>query len=116
MIVDDEAAILDIWGQIFTRLGHVPTCVQDGFAAIEALQQRPFDVLITDLRMPGMSGFELLENIRADAVFKELKIYVCSGFVDVPDQLDGLRVRRIIEKPFRVSDELRYFRETLSDS
>lgn len=116
LIAEDEAAILGIWEHIFTRLGHLPTGVRDGAAALKALQEGPFDVLITDLRMPGMSGFELLEIVQADPSLNGMELFVCSGFVDDPDQLDGLRVRRVIEKPFRVSEELRYFREALSGS
>lgn len=116
LIAEDEAAILSIWEQIFTRLGHLPVGVPDGAAALKALQDGPFDILITDLRMPVMSGFELLEIVNADPSLSEMQLFICSGFVDDPGQLDGLRVRRVIEKPFRVSDELRYFREVLSGS
>lgn len=116
LIAEDEGAILRLWEQIFTRLGHLPTCVTDGAAALKALQEQPFDVLVTDLRMPVMSGFELLETVRKDPALREIETYVCSGFVDDPDQLDGFRVRRIIDKPFRVSEELAYFREALSKS
>jgi two-component system cell cycle response regulator CpdR len=115
LIVEDEAPILAIWERIFTRLGHEPMGATDGVAALQALRDGPFDILITDLRMPRMSGFELLEIVQDDPTLQGMETFVCSGFVDDRAQLDGLRVRRVIAKPFRVAEELKYFREVLAD-
>ena len=114
LIAEDEDAIRRVWETIFTRLGHSPRGVSDGVAALKALEEEPFDVLVTDLKMPNMSGLELLEIIETNPSFEGLATYVCSGFVDDPAVFHGLRVRGMIRKPFKVSEILKYFREELS--
>ena len=61
LVVDDDQAFLDLMVHHLRRKGHNVACASDGKQALHALQSGgPFDVLVTDLMMPGMSGLELL--------------------------------------------------------
>jgi two-component system cell cycle response regulator CpdR len=113
LIVEDEDGLRAIWQQIFRRLGHKTGTASDGAEGLAALEAGEFDVLLTDLRMPGMSGLELLAAVEAQDRFSTLEIFVCSGFVENHrDQILARRgVRRVIDKPFRVSEMVKYFRD-----
>ncbi|WP_213804441.1 response regulator [Granulicella sp. dw_53] len=64
LIVDDEPATRKLLSQIFTELGHNVRCAEDGFSALEMIREFTPDIILSDLNMPGMSGFELLSVIR----------------------------------------------------
>jgi CheY-like chemotaxis protein len=64
LIVDDEPATLILLSQIFGRMGYSVSTAHDGFAALGVMRQRMPDILLSDLNMPGMSGFELLSVVR----------------------------------------------------
>ena len=64
LIVDDEPSTRTLLSQIFRELGHFVRCAEDGFSALEEIRAEVPDVLLSDLNMPGMSGFELLSVVR----------------------------------------------------
>jgi CheY-like chemotaxis protein len=64
LIVDDESAVRSILAEIFVRMGHSVRSANDGFSALAEIRERVPDVVLSDLNMPGMSGFELLSVIR----------------------------------------------------
>jgi CheY-like chemotaxis protein len=64
LIVDDEPVTRTLLTQIFSNLGHHVKTAEDGFSALEQIREEVPDVLLSDLNMPGMSGFELLSVVR----------------------------------------------------
>lgn len=64
LIVDDEPTLRTLLSQIFIRMGHPVRIAEDGFAALEEIRTDQPDIILSDLNMPGMSGFELLSVIR----------------------------------------------------
>ncbi|GIW01162.1 response regulator [Roseiflexus sp.] len=64
LVVDDEEAVRALLARLLTDLGHRPTTVASGEAAFEIIAQRSFDLILTDIKMPGMTGFELYQHIR----------------------------------------------------
>jgi len=64
LIVEDEPLIRSTLTAIFVQLGHDVDCAEDGFSALEKIRQRKPDIILSDLNMPGMSGFELLSVVR----------------------------------------------------
>ena len=64
LIVDDEPVTRTLLTQIFSNLGHEVKTAEDGFSALEQIREDVPDVLLSDLNMPGMSGFELLSVVR----------------------------------------------------
>ena len=64
LIVDDEPLTRTLLTQIFSDLGHEVNTAEDGFSALEQMREDVPDVLLSDLNMPGMSGFELLSVVR----------------------------------------------------
>jgi CheY-like chemotaxis protein len=64
LIVDDNVSLRSSLTQIFTTLGHAVRCAEDGFSALVEIRLKLPDILLSDLNMPGMSGFELLSVVR----------------------------------------------------
>src|SRR5271154_6961265 len=64
LIVDDDDALRTSLSSIFTTFGHTVRSAEDGFSALVEIRRSIPDVLISDLNMPGMSGFELLSVVR----------------------------------------------------
>ena len=64
LVVEDEAALRTSLSQIFGAIGHRVRCAEDGFSALSELGLEVPDVILSDLNMPGMSGFELLSVVR----------------------------------------------------
>jgi EAL domain-containing protein (putative c-di-GMP-specific phosphodiesterase class I) len=64
LIVDDEEAILRVHARVLSTAGYQVETAADGLAAERALKQTPFDVILSDIDMPGMNGIALLERVR----------------------------------------------------
>src|SRR5580658_684157 len=64
LIVDDDDALRTSLSSIFTTFGHTVRSAEDGFSALVEIRRSIPDVLLSDLNMPGMSGFELLSVFR----------------------------------------------------
>jgi CheY-like chemotaxis protein len=64
LVVDDEALIRKSLSLIFTAFGHSVRTAEDGFSALVEMRKEIPDILLSDLNMPGMSGFELLSVVR----------------------------------------------------
>jgi CheY-like chemotaxis protein len=64
LIVDDEPTTRKLMSQVFHQMGHTVRAAEDGFAALTEIREDLPDVVLSDLNMPGMSGFELLSVVR----------------------------------------------------
>ena len=64
LIADDEEPDLRLMEAILERAGHEVRLVEDGEAALKACRADPFDVVVTDLQMPNVHGFELITALR----------------------------------------------------
>ena len=64
LLVDDEPSIRRVLSAVLTQMGHEVRSAEDGFAALKEMHEWMPDILLSDLNMPGMSGFELLSVVR----------------------------------------------------
>lgn len=65
LVVDDQPRVCDSLAAMASALGHSVTKASDGVSALDMVIDRPFDVVVTDLTMPGMDGIELARGVRA---------------------------------------------------
>jgi CheY-like chemotaxis protein len=100
LLADDDAATRDLVQRALSLDGHDVAVTQDGAEALEQLQAARFDVLITDVQMPGLDGVALVE--KGLACQPQLRVVLMSGFADEIDRAAPLkpRIARIISKPF----------------
>ncbi len=64
LLVDDEPSLRRVLAAVLTELGHEVRTAEDGFTALKQMHDWTPDILLSDLNMPGMSGFELLSVVR----------------------------------------------------
>jgi two-component system NtrC family sensor kinase len=64
LVVDDEEPVANLLARLLRELGHQPIVVGSGAEALERLAREPFDLILSDVKMPGMSGFELHQTIK----------------------------------------------------
>jgi len=106
LIVDDEVAIGTLLVRSLAREGLVAESETDPEVALERLKEHPFDVLITDLRMPRIDGLEVLR--RAHAVRPGCEVVLITGHATVETAREALKRGAVdyITKPFSISKEL----------
>ena len=82
LVVDDEEIARRNLSHVLSREGYDVDCAQDGAAALALLAEKEYQLVLTDLRMPGIDGFEMIRRLRADPQLQELDIVVVSGLAD----------------------------------
>ncbi len=106
LIADDESNLRKVLGALLQRDGHRTIAVADGEAALEAIREGGIDILITDLKMPGMSGLELLQAVQPIDPDLPVIVITAHGSVDTAVQALKSGAFDYITKPFD-KDELR---------
>jgi YesN/AraC family two-component response regulator len=102
LIVDDEQLVRKMMREVLLREGYGTVReAPDGEVALAKLQKERFDVVITDIRMPNMSGIELMIEIKKR--FPRIAVIVMTGFGDVhtPDEAKELGADEYVTKPIR---------------
>ena len=64
LVIDDEKGILTVIREILTKCGHRVEIAQDGYEGIQKFDDDNFDIVITDMRMPGLDGESVVKHIR----------------------------------------------------
>ena len=82
LLVDDDELILSTFGMFFDSIGWHYELVSDGEEGLTVASAKDFDVVITDLMMPGMSGLELMEKLRIQKPSQAVMVITGSGSVD----------------------------------
>jgi PleD family two-component response regulator len=92
LVVDDSAVVRAVVASCLKRAGYEVAMADGGAAALKLLGATTFDVVITDLNMPGMNGIEMLRRIRVSAQSPEVIIQTGSGARDVECAVEALRL------------------------
>lgn len=90
LVADDEAPIRTTLGDLLRRRGYEVTTAENGEAALALLHQRPFDLLLLDLKMPGLSGIDVAR--RGAELYPDAKIIILTGHGSLDTALDGLHL------------------------
>jgi len=103
-VVDDEALMRDSIASVLARQGHRVETFGDPLDALEAARGGAFDVIVTDLKMPGMDGVELLRSLRAAGC--EAAVIVMTAFGTVSSAVEAMKLGAFdyIEKPFQADE------------
>ena len=116
LVVDDETALRDALLRFLDRRGIRGEGVSDGREALRVLQQRRFDVIISDVRMPGMSGREFLERLQRDRPDLVPRVVFSTGDTFAPDTAALLKESGVptVTKPFDFAILERVIREVVA--
>jgi DNA-binding NtrC family response regulator len=111
LIVDDDHRLLRLCEVYLQRVGFEVVACAEGNVAIDAARERRFDLLLTDLRMPGMTGTQLIETILE--IQPQILVVVMSGSTSMDgDAANGIAADYpFINKPFALSNLEELIRE-----
>ena len=103
-IVEDEKPISDLLRMSLTKAGYECTCAYDGLEAADVLENERFDLILLDVMLPGVDGFELMEYIST----LEMPVIFITAKNVVEDRVKGLRMgaEDYIVKPFEIIELL----------
>ncbi|HAO22690.1 MAG TPA: two-component system response regulator [Desulfobacteraceae bacterium] len=89
MLVDDEKRFLSTTQKLLERKGYDVTTAASGLEALEHLRQKDVDVVILDVKMPGMDGLETLKVIKTE--YPLIEVIMLTGHATVESAVDGLK-------------------------
>ncbi|HEX8255746.1 MAG TPA: response regulator [Thermoanaerobaculia bacterium] len=101
LVVDDDETIRSLISRLLARRGLAPDTAVNGEHALEKLRVSDYAVVLLDLMMPRVDGFEVLKRMRAERMFLPVIVISAVGEKSAPD-LDPFLVTAIIRKPFNI--------------
>ena len=116
LVVDDEPDVRLLIRIILEREGHQVSEAADGAEAIELTDRIDPDLILLDIRMPGVDGWEVLERLKADGRLSKTAVIMISAHTTptVAQQALELGCRAFITKPFRAQDVTATINDVLS--
>jgi len=102
LVVEDERDIAALVAYHLTREGHRVRTAEDGFEALEALETERPELIVLDLNLPGLSGYEVLEELRRQPETAEIPVVVLTARREEADRVMGLSLGAddYVTKPF----------------
>jgi len=113
LIVEDEASLREITAERLSEHGYLVTQADTGETACSLLADFAFDIVITDLRLPGMDGMAVIEKARE--LYSEIIAVVVTGYGTVPDAVAAIKrgASDFVTKPFQFDHLLHILASTL---
>ncbi|MBN1130331.1 MAG: response regulator [Chitinispirillaceae bacterium] len=104
LIVDDEPSICDILEKFLKKKGYEVSQASDGRKAMALVENNAIDLVVSDIKMPGMSGVELLQKIREKG--KTMPVLITTGFPTLDTAIDALKLGAYdyLTKPFHLEE------------
>jgi len=114
LVIDDEPQIRDLFQSSLSTEGYEVRVANDGFAALAQMRRALPDLIITDLKMPNMSGFEFLSVVHRR--FPQIPTIAISGEFQLAVEPLGVLADAFLAKPFRFEELLAKVAELLRDA
>jgi diguanylate cyclase (GGDEF)-like protein len=108
LIVDDIADNLEILGALLTFDGYNVQTAQGGVAALKRVQESPPDLILMDILMPDMDGYEVCTQLKAEETTRDIPVVFVSSMTDIDSKVKGFKVGGVdyINKPFQHAEIL----------
>ncbi len=116
LIIDDDDLVRKSVSNILIKAGYEVAVAQDSFEAITEIKRQNFDLIVSDIRMPGKNGVETVRDIRKivkQHSDRDLPIIFITGYADTSEELDAELLGEVILKPFDLEHLLITIREYL---
>lgn len=106
LAVDDSPANLQLLGDMLRQQGYKVRPVPSGPLALQAARQKPPDLVLLDINMPGMNGYQVCEQLKADAALKDIPVIFISALDEVMDKVQAFSVGGVdyVTKPFQFEE------------
>jgi DNA-binding NtrC family response regulator len=114
LLIDDEAIALANLSHVFEKEGYQVTACQDGESGLAEMQKQEFDLVLTDLKMPGIDGMDVLRHIRETT--PEIPVIMITGHASLDSAVDAMKAGayHYISKPFRLDEAREVVRGALN--
>jgi putative two-component system response regulator len=108
LVVDDEPAVVTLLKRILLAEGYVVTVAVDGLEALQAIATRPPDVVLLDVRLPGLDGIEVCRRLKCATATRLLPVILMTGLTERQQRIEGLRAGAddFLRKPIDVEELL----------
>ena len=114
MIVDDEPPIVQVVGDLLKSKGYKVIGVMSGKEAMEKLKESQPDLILLDIMMPGMDGWDVVEKIKANKNLEKIPIIFLTAKVDAVSRgMGSLASADYITKPFDNNDLIRRIKKVI---
>jgi CheY-like chemotaxis protein len=110
LIVDDETALCHMLSEMLAEEGYRLLEASSGTLALDILKSTDVDLIISDIEMPGMTGFDLLKQV--NELYPKIKIQLVSGYSDQVENGNVLH-KKILYKPYSQFDMIERVRDML---
>lgn len=106
LIVDDEENVSKLLSKLFIKEGYTTHTAANGYEALKVIDSKEIDVVITDIKMPGISGIELLKKI--SEIDSSIGVIMITAFATLDTAIEALRMgaKDYITKPFDLEEVL----------
>jgi two-component system sensor histidine kinase/response regulator len=106
LVVDDTAANLDVLVEMLEEQGYRVRPVPSGFLALQSARVQPPDLILLDISMPEMDGYEVCKHLKADENLKDIPVIFISALHDTMDKVQGFDAGAVdyITKPFQFEE------------
>lgn len=103
LVVDDSPESREILSMLCEKIGHDPTAVESGEEALEIARREDFDVIILDIMMPGIDGYEVLTRLKKDPLTRHIPVLMLSGFTELDSIVRCIQLgaEDYLPKPFK---------------
>jgi signal transduction histidine kinase/ActR/RegA family two-component response regulator len=114
LIIEDEPEVQSVLADMLREAGYIVTVAKDGTNGLDRCEEEPIDIVLSDISMPGLSGWEVAARLRAR--FPTVPIGFVTGWGDQldPERLARTGVSFVIAKPFQTLDVLRHVAQALT--
>ncbi len=116
LIAEDEADLTELYQDAFSAAGFDVTVSTSGAGAASRVQSEEFDVILSDLNMPGVNGLDLIKIARQSALNKKTLIVLVSGEVDVEATALAMKsgIKDVFVKPVKTSQIIERIQQRLA--
>jgi DNA-binding response OmpR family regulator len=103
LVVDDEPDVCEVLRLLLAKAGHAVRVVSSGMDCLVQAQREPPDLILLDIMMPEMDGWETLKLLRLDETTRGIPVVIVSARVEPKDKIRGLQEGAVdyVTKPFR---------------
>lgn len=115
LVVDDEDALRIVLSSELSNSGYDVTSASDGEEAVTIIQNKKFELVLLDIKMPKMDGFEVLKFIKKN--FPTVKVIMLTGFADLKNAIESKKhgAEDFVSKPYDLVDLLTTIERVLSE-
>ncbi|MCE5337052.1 MAG: response regulator [Desulfobacteraceae bacterium] len=105
LLIDDEVGLIQNISQLLKHRGYEASIAGNGEEGLRAIREKQFDVVVLDLRMPGISGMDVLREIKTEKAGSP-EVIILTGFGTVDSGLEGLQLGAsdYLTKPIKIGE------------